>query len=119
MRRLAAEHRQTAGCFFPSMSLWNDLADLAFDGVGLTALSAGPMLFHWPKLLQSFLSCTIFPFLLFLCIGWYCGAGVFGAIRCRSLSPSLALTTSFNNNNNDDNIIIIKQVTPIISCKSF
>ena len=27
-----------------------------------------------------------------------CGAGVFGLIRCISLSPSLALPTSFNNN---------------------
>ena len=29
---------------------------------------AGPMLFHWPKLLYPFLSSTIFYFLLFLSI---------------------------------------------------
>ena len=46
---------------------------------------------------------TLFPFLFFLSIGWYCGAGVFGLIGCISLSPSLALLTFFNNNN----IIII------------
>ena len=32
-------------------------------------------------------------------MGWYCGAGVFGLIGCRSLSLNLALPTSFNNNN--------------------
>ena len=51
----------------------------------------------------SILSSTIFPFLFFLSIGGYYGAGVFGLIGCRSLSGSLALPTSFNNNNNHDN----------------
>ena len=45
-----------------------------------------------------------FPFLFFLSMGWCCGVGVFGLIGCQSLSPSLALPTSFNNNNN--NIIL-------------
>ena len=52
------------------------------------------------------LSCSIptivnylFPFLFFLSLGWYCGAGVFGLIRCISLSGGLALQTSFSNNN--------------------
>ena len=48
---------------------------------------------------------TIFPFLFFLSIGWYCGAGVFGLIECISLSLSLALPTFFNNNNNNNNNI--------------
>ena len=46
------------------------------------------------------LSCSIpfglllfFSFLFFLSMGWYCGAGVFGLIGCRWLSPSLALPT--------------------------
>ena len=51
-------------------------------------------------LLYPFLSSTIVPFLFILSIGWYCAAGVFGLIGCRSLSLSLAPTTSFNNNNN-------------------
>ena len=48
------------------------------------------------------LSCSItfFPFLFFLSIGWYFGAGVFVLIGCISLSLSLALPTFFNNNNN-------------------
>ena len=46
---------------------------------------------------------TIFPFLFFLTICWYCGAGVFGLIGRISLSLSLALPTYFNNNNNDNN----------------
>ena len=60
---------------------------------------AKPMLFYWPNLLYHFLSSTIFPFLFFLslAIGCYCGAGVFGLIGCGSLSPNLALTTSFIN----------------------
>ena len=59
---------------------------------------------------QSFfigLSCSIptivfhfFPFLLFLSIGWYCEAGVFGLIGYIPLSLSLALPAFFNNNNN-------------------
>ena len=53
------------------------------------------MLFYWRKVLYPFLSSTIFPFSL-LSIDWYCEAGVFGLIGCRSLSFSLALPTSFN-----------------------
>ena len=34
------------------------------------------------------MSSTLFPFLLFLFIGWYRGAGVFGLIGCTSLSLS-------------------------------
>ena len=49
--------------------------------------------------MPTIVSSTIFPFLFFLYIGWYCGAGVFGLIGCTSLSLSLALPTSFNNNN--------------------
>ena len=45
----------------------------------------------------------IFPFLFFLSLGWYCGAGVFGLIGCISLSLSLSLPTSFNNNNKNEN----------------
>ena len=57
------------------------------------------------------LSCMLCPFCLllffsssfFLFVDWYCGAGVFGQIGWRSLSPSLALSTFFNNNNNNNN----------------
>ena len=41
-----------------------------------------------------------FPFLFFYSMGWYCGAGVFGLIGCKSLFPSLALPKLFNNKNN-------------------
>ena len=40
MRRLAAESRSTAGLLFPSVSLWNDLADPVFDGVGLVGFKS-------------------------------------------------------------------------------
>ena len=64
-------------------------------------LRAGPMLIYWLKLLYPFLSSTIFFFLFFLSIGWYCGDEVFGLIEWHSLSSSLALPTPFNNNNNN------------------
>ena len=56
------------------------------------------MLLYWAKLLFPYYSLLFFPFLFFLSIGWYCGAGVFGLIGCTSLSLSLALPTFFNNN---------------------
>ena len=59
------------------------------------------MLFYCHMPLHPFLSSTIFPFLLYFSIGWFCGAGVFQLIRCdHSLVPRGALLTSFNNNNN-------------------
>ena len=49
---------------------------------------AGPKLFYWPKQLYPFLSSTVFLFLFFLSIGWYCRAGVFGLMGSKSLSLS-------------------------------
>ena len=41
-----SEYRWT---FIPlSVSLWNDLSDPVFDGVGLAGFRAGPMPFYWP-----------------------------------------------------------------------
>ena len=63
---------------------------------------AGPMLLYCPKQLYPYYSLLLFfPFLFFLSICWYCGAGVFGLIWCMSLSLSLALPTFLNNNNNN------------------
>ena len=66
-----------------SLSLWNDLADPVFDGVRLTGFKnrANALLLGY-KLLDPILSFTIFPFLFFLSIGWYCGAMVFRLIGC-------------------------------------
>ena len=48
------------------------------------------MLFYWPKLLYPYHSLQLFfPFRFSLSIGWYCGAGVFGLIGCRSFSLGL------------------------------
>ena len=76
-----------------SMSLWNDLTDPIFDGVGLAGFKSKANAF--------------FPFLFFLSIGWYFEVGVFGLIGCISLSRSLALPTSFNNNNNQSHTTVI------------
>ena len=87
--------------FIPlSVSLWNDLADLYSTVWGWRVSRAEPtVLFYCPKQLYPSLSSTIFPFLFFLSIGWYCVAGFFGLIGCRSLSSTLAQPTYFNNNN--------------------
>ena len=63
---------------------------------------AGPMLLYWPKLLYPYYGVLpFFPFLFFLSICWYCGAGVFALIGCTLISLSLALPTFYNNNNNN------------------
>ena len=86
------------------VSLWNDLANLIFDGVGLADFKRRANAFLLAYAALSLLwSSTIFPFLFFLSIGWYCLAEVFGLIVCISLSLTLALPTFFNNNNNDNN----------------
>ena len=61
--------------FIPlSVSLWNDLGDSVFDGVGLAG-------FKIRAACSLFVSYT-FPFLFFHSMGWYCRAGVFGLIGC-------------------------------------
>ena len=104
MRLLAAEPRRTAGPLFfsqwPCGTILVTLYSMVWDW---RVSRAGPMLFYWPKLRDHFLSSTIFYFLFFLSTGWYCGAGVFVLIGCRSLSPTLALPTSFKNKNNNTN----------------
>ena len=76
-----SQYRRT---FIPlSASLWKDLSDPVFDGVGLAVSRAGPMPFHW-------LSCSlIFCLLLFSLslLSFYGlvlwdGIGVFGLIGC-------------------------------------
>ena len=84
-----------------TVSLWNDLADPVFDGVGLAGFNSRPNALYWPKLLYPYYS--LLPVLFFLSIGWYCGAGVFQMIGCISLTLSLALPTIFNYNNNNNN----------------
>ena len=71
-------------------------ANPVFDGVGLAGsksrVNASLLALAALSLL---LSSTFFPFLFFLSIGWYCGAGVLGLIGCIPLSLSLALQTVF------------------------
>ena len=51
---------------------------------------AVPMLIYWPKLLYPCVYSANFPFLFFPSIDWYCGAGVFLLIECRSFSLCFA-----------------------------
>ena len=53
--------------FIPlSVSLWNDLGDPVFDGVGLTGFKSTTNAFLLAKLLPPFLSTAIFPFSSFI-----------------------------------------------------
>ena len=72
------------------VSLWNDLADPVFEGVGLAGFKSWANAFLLAKAaLSLLLSSTIFSFLFFLSLDWHCGAEVFGLIGCISLSLSL------------------------------
>ena len=71
---------QYSRIFIPfSVSLWNDFANSVFDGVGLRVFKSSPNAFLLSYAALSLLYFfTLFPFLFFLSIGLYCGAGVFG-----------------------------------------
>ena len=75
--------------YFISLSLWNDLADPVFDGVGLAGFKSRANDF-----LLALAACSLFVsygflFLFFLPRGWYCGAGVFGLKVCKLFFPAL------------------------------
>ena len=73
-----SQYRRT---FVPlSVSLWNDLRDPVFDGVGWAGFKSRDNFFFFALLLALFLPSTVFPFLFFPSMGWYCEAGVFGLI---------------------------------------
>ena len=72
------------------------------------------MILYWPKLLFSTIVFYSFSFLVFLFIGWYCGAGIFGLIGCASLSLSRALPTFFNINNNNNRLDLVITDAPDI-----
>ena len=92
-------HCRTSQCYrtfiLLSVTQWKDLPEPIYSMVSHWRVSrAVPMLFYWHKLSIPF--CLLFfPFSPFCLLGWYCGAGVFGLIGCKSLSPFLSLPTSF------------------------
>ena len=103
---LAAEPRIVPQDFYSSRSqylcTWNDLAALYLMVWDWRVLWAGPIHFYWPKLRVPFPSSTVFLFSsFFLCVGIV----VLGlrTDRVSSLSPGLAVPTSFNNNKNNNN----------------
>ena len=67
MRLLAAEPRSTRVTFIPlSVSLWNDLGEPVFDGVGLAGFKSRANAFLLAKMLAPLLSPTVFPFSSFI-----------------------------------------------------
>ena len=87
------------------MSLWNELVDPVFDGVGLPGFKSRANAFLFASGASYLFVINCFPFLFYSQYVSIVGAGVFGLIGCTSLSPSLALQTSFNNNNS--NVILM------------
>ena len=79
---------QYRSSFVPlSVSLWNDLSDHVFDGVGLVGFKSRANAFLLHDLL--FLVCLLLFYLFLPSMGWLCGVWVFGLIVF-SLSPGLA-----------------------------
>ena len=105
MRRLVAEPRSTAGLLFHSQYPSGTILLTLYAMVSDWRVSRAKPMFFFIGLSCSILTIvfTIFPFLFFLFIDWYCGAGVFGLIVCISLSLSVSLPTSFYNNYNNNN----------------
>ena len=105
MHRLAAEPCSTAGLLFPSRCHSGTILLIPYSMVMDWRVSrAGPMLLYCLKLLYpSYSLLLFFPFLFFLSIGWYYGAGVVELIGYIPLSLRLALPTFLNNNNNNNN----------------
>ena len=73
------------------VSLWNDLGDPVFDGVGWWVSRAGPMPFYWPNCLLP-VCLLLFSFSL---LSFY-GLVIWGwGLQTDTLSTSLALSTFF------------------------
>ena len=98
MRILAAEPLSTTGPLFFSQCPCRSIL-LIFDGVWLASFKSRANAFYCHKLLDLLLSSTVEHFLFFLSTGWYCKAGVFWVMGCKSLSPSLVLLIMIYNNN--------------------
>ena len=101
--RCRTQYRRT---FVPhSVSLWNDLSDPVFDGVGLAGFQSRA---NFYLLAKSVLSLCL---LLSFSVSSFHGLVVWGGgpriDRVFSLSPGLALPTLFNNNNNNTICIIL------------
>ena len=63
-RRSTSQYRRTF--ILLSVSLWNDLSDPVFDGVGLAGFKSSANPFLFACLLAPFLSPTYFPFSSFI-----------------------------------------------------
>ena len=95
-RCTSSQHRRT---FIPlSVSLWNDLSDPMFNGVGLAGFKSMANAFLLALLLAHFLCPAVFPFSCF--IKWV-GVVLLG-IRTDRVLIALSkpcITNLFNNNN--------------------
>ena len=67
-----SQHRRTFITL--SVSLWNELGDPAFVGVGMASFKNKAKDFLLAERLAPFLFPSFFPFLFFHSMGWYCEA---------------------------------------------
>ena len=90
-------------CFIPhSVSLWNVLGDIVFDGVGLAGFKSrvNASLLAWAALFFFVFHYFLFLFLPF--IGWLWGGWSLRTHWMTAFSPSLAMITLINNYNNNN-----------------
>ena len=88
---LAVEPRRTARFLFSSWCssvILLNLYSMVWDSIEQSRANGFFIGLSCSPLFQTLSS--IFLFLFFLSIGWYCGAGVFGLIGCKSLSRPCA-----------------------------
>ena len=91
MRRLTAEPHSTAGLLFHSQYRSGTILPTTYSMVWDWRVSrAGPMLFIGKSCSIPTIVFYYFPFIFFLSIGWYCGAGVFGLIGITLSQPCTA-----------------------------
>ena len=101
-RCMTSQYRRS---FVPlSVSLWDDISDPVFDGVGLAGFKsrADAFLLAW---ICSFFFISYFFYLFHPSMCWLCGVGVFGLIECSHSLPALhsGLQLIINNTNNNNN----------------
>ena len=80
-----SQYRRTFILFL--VSLWNDLGDSVFDGVGLEGFKSWANASFLAFATHSFFVFCCFLFIFFLSMGWYYVTGVFRLIGCQFPPP--------------------------------
>ena len=84
-----------------SVSLWNDLSDHVFNGMGLAGFKSRANFYLLANLFFLYVSNSLSLFLPSR--GWLCGVWALGLIGCSRSLLALHCRLFFNNNNNNNN----------------